>query len=153
MCPAGKYEWASRLTEHHGASLGISFGPISYSGSKLAKTGSSSESLNYELDYDSIKDLPPCHSCISPGIECPLGSNLAEEFGVLRREMLQVAKSAEETQEELEAIKAQAEAAKHVYQDTESKRRESIIRDMDSAERLEVLLSKQVLANSEVIHV
>lgn len=76
-----------------------------------------------------------------------------EEFAVLRREMLQVAKSAEETQEELEAIKAQAEAAKHVYQDTESKRRESIIRDMDSAERLEVLLSKQVLANSEVIHV
>eukprot|EP00890_Picochlorum_soloecismus_P001325 jgi/Picsp_1/2193/NSC_05657-R1_kinesin-like protein kif15 len=60
-----------------------------------------------------------------------------EEFAVLRKEMLQVAKVAEEAQEELEAIRAQAEAAKHVYQDTESKRRESIIRDMDGAERLE----------------
>lgn len=67
-----------------------------------------------------------------------------EEFAVLRREMLQVAKVAEEAQEELESIRAQAEAAKHVYQDTESKRRESIIRDMDGAGRLEVILSRQV---------
>lgn len=67
-----------------------------------------------------------------------------EEFAVLRKEMLQVAKVAEEAQEELESIRAQAEAAKHVYQDTESKRRESIIRDMNGAERLEVILSRQL---------